>query len=229
MRVYVEARIHADPDRIWNRTQDPALHQRWDLRFTRIDHAPRAAGEPQRFTYAVRVLPGLTVSGTGVSAGERHRPDGTRTSALRFASAHPLSLIAAGQGYWRYIPVDGGVRFLTGYDYLPRWGRVGRLVDGLTFRPLMAWGTRWSFDRLRLWCERDITPERSLRNGLAEAVARVAAVALAGRAHPLLAVAAAAAAITLPALPTTPSSRRCLRRPPGRVVAPAAMDRLAAR
>ncbi|OLT06581.1 hypothetical protein BJF90_16045 [Pseudonocardia sp. CNS-004] len=97
------------------------------------------------------------------------------------------------------------------------WGRVGRLVDRLTFRPLMAWGTRWSFDRLRLWCERDITPERSLRNGLAEAAARVAAIAVAGQAHPLLAVAAAAAAVTLPTLPTTPSSRRCLRRPPDRV------------
>lgn len=229
MGLYVEARIHADLERIWNRTQDPALHQRWDRRFTRIDYAPRAAGEPQRFSYAVRVLPGLTVSGTGISAGERRRSDGARTSALRFASADPLSLIATGQGYWRYIPVNGGVRFLTGYDYLPRWGRCGRLVDQLAFRPLMAWGTRWSFDRLRLWCERDITPERSLRNGLAEAAARVAAVVLAGQAHPLLAVAAATAAITLPTLPTTPSSRRCRRRPPDRVVAPAALDRLAAR
>jgi hypothetical protein len=229
MRLYIEARIRANLDHIWNRTQDPALHQRWDLRFTRIDYAPPAAGEPQRFTYAIRVLPGLTVSGTGISAGERRRPDGTRTSALRFGSAHPLSLIADGQGYWRYIPVEGGVRFLTGYDYTPRWGRLGHLVDRIAFRPLMAWGTRWSFDRLRLWCERDITPERSLRNGLTEAAARVAAVVLAGQAHPLLGVAAATAAIALPALPTTPSSRRCLRRPPDRVMAPAVLERLAAR
>ncbi|GAA0895676.1 hypothetical protein [Pseudonocardia zijingensis] len=229
MGLYVETRIHADLDRIWNRTQDPALHQRWDLRFTCIDYAPRAAGEPQRFTYAVRVLPGLTVSGTGISAGERRRPDGTRTSALRFSSAHPLSLIADGQGYWRYIPVDSGVRFLTGYDYTPGWGRFGRLVDRFAFRPLMAWGTRWSFDRLRLWCERDISPERSLRNGLAEAAARVTAVALAGQAHPLLAVAVATVAIALPALPTTPSSRRCLRRPPDRVAAPAVLEVMTAR
>lgn len=265
MGLYVEARIRADLDELWARTQDPACHQRWDLRFTEIDYLPRAEGEPQRFRYATRVLPGLTVAGTGLSAGEKERPDGTRTSALRFASPHPLSLIAEGSGYWRYVPdgegvpdegidgdgIDGagvfgegthgaGVRFLTGYDYRPRWGRFGGAADRLVFRPLMGWATAWSFDRLRLWLERDITPERALRRWLAEiavraltVIAACAAPAYAAQADPagplaplalfatpVLAASAVLTALLVPPLPGTPSARRCLRTPPARARAP---------
>lgn len=235
MRLYIESRIRVGMDVLWERTQDPAQHQRWDLRFTHIRYQPRARDEPQRFTYGVRVLPGLHVSGTGIAAGERQGLDGSRTSALRFASPHPLSLIAAGSGFWRYVPRPAGIRFLTGYDYAPRWGRFGRVVDRIAFRPLMGWGTAWSFDRLRLWCERGIPPERALRRGLAELATRLLAVAGAigfvatGGGIPALplAVAVLIAAIALPPLPGTPSARRCLRRPPERVaVPPALLDRL---
>jgi hypothetical protein len=222
--LYVETRIRAGLDRVWERTQDPALHQRWDLRFSRIEPL---GGDPPRFRYAVRVL-GLTVHGTGVHAGERHRPDGTRTSVLRFASAHPLSLIAEGSGYWRYLPDGAGVRFLTGYDYRPRWGRLGRVVDRVAFRPLMGWGTAWSFDRLRLWCERDVPPERALRIALVDAGARVAAVVAAAALSPWLALPAAVAAALLPAPRTAPSARRCRRRPAASVSAPTILRRLAA-
>ncbi|MFF3320823.1 hypothetical protein [Streptomyces sp. NPDC002889] len=175
MGLYIEALIRVDPDTLWERTQQPTQHQRWDLRFTEIDHLPCVPGEPQRFRYATWVLPFLTVAGTGVSAGECHRA-GDRVSALRFASPHPLSLLKEGSGYWRYIPGPGGIRFLTGYDYRPRWGRFGRTADRLVFRPLMGWATAWSFDRLRLWCERDIAPERARRNWLVETAVRLLAV-----------------------------------------------------
>ncbi|MFF8724890.1 hypothetical protein ACF073_00185 [Streptomyces sp. NPDC015171] len=240
MGLYIEARIRADLDALWAHTQDPARHQRWDLRFTEIDHLPRAEGEPQRFRYAVRVLPFLTVSGTGVSAGERERPDGTRTSALRFASPHPLSLLAEGSGYWRYVPVGDGVRFLTGYDYRPRWGAFGALADRVLFRPLMGWATAWSFDRLRLWLERGITPERALRNWLAELAVRALVLTLCaaglGRGSlpglpgpftdalaflcPLLLVVGVFLALFKKPLATTPAARRCLRAPATRVRAP---------
>ncbi|MFE1766167.1 hypothetical protein ACFW81_18390 [Streptomyces angustmyceticus] len=230
MGLYVEARIRAGIGEVWDRSQVPQQHQRWDLRFGEIDYLPCAPGEPQRFRYATRVLPGLTVDGTGISAGERNRPDGTRTSALRFASAHPLSLIAEGRGYWRYVPDGEALRFLTGYDYRPRWGRFGRVVDRFVFRPLMGWATAWSFDRLRLWCERGITPERSLRQALAELLVRVAAVVATAALAPVAPVATlsvlaatlpavAAAALLLPPLPTTPAARRCLRHPPERAAA----------
>ncbi len=240
MGLYIEARIRADLDDLWTRTQEPSRHQRWDLRFTEIDHLPRAEGQPQRFRYATRVLPGLTVAGTGVSAGERERPDGTRTSALRFASAHPLSLLAEGSGYWRYIPDGDGVRFLTGYDYRPRWGAFGALADRLVFRPLMGWATAWSFDRLRLWLERGITPERALRNWLAELLVRALVVTVActglgleqflrlfgplaasmAYVCPLFLAVAIALALFKAPLPGTPAARRCLRRPPTSVRAP---------
>ncbi|MER6943942.1 hypothetical protein ABT294_07965 [Nonomuraea sp. NPDC000554] len=199
--LYVETSIRADLDALWLHTQDPALHQRWDLRFGRIRYLPRAEGEPQRFRYST-----LGVSGVGVSAGERHRPDGTRTSALRFGSRHPLSPIRSGSGYWRYVPVRGGLRFLTAYGYRPH------VLPGW----LMWWATAWSFDRLRLWLETGRTPERSLLQALAELAARALAAVVAWT--PVVpgpvAVAVTVLAIVLPPLPGTPAARRCLRRPP---------------
>ncbi|GGO33311.1 hypothetical protein [Streptomyces lasiicapitis] len=227
--LYVEALIRADLDELWEHTQEPALHQRWDLRFTEIDYLPAVPGEPQGFRYATRVLPFLAVAGTGVSAGERRRPDGTRTSALRFASSHPLSLLAEGSGYWRYVPTGDGVRFLTGYDYRPRWGRFGVLADRAVMRPLMGWATAWSFDRLRLWLERGITPERGLAHGVGEVVGRALCVAAAwGLGGPVAALAVAVLALVVPPLPGTPAARRCLRTPSGRVRAPRLLDTLTA-
>src|SRR3954447_8735489 len=238
--LYVETRIRADLDDLWNRTQEPAQHQRWDLRFTEIEYLPRAEGEPQHFRYATRVLPFLTVAGTGVSAGERERPDGTRPSALRFSSPHPLSLLAEGSGYWRYVPDGDGVRFLTGYDYRPRWGVFGALADRVLFRPLIGWATAWSFDRLRLWLERGITPERARANWLSELLVR-ALVVIAGATglglerllhlfgplaasmaylSPLLLAVVISLPLFTPPLPGPPPPRRCLRRPATRVRAP---------
>jgi hypothetical protein len=169
--IYVEARINAPIERVWDATQDPDQHQRWDLRFGTISYLPRCDGEPQRFTYATRVAPGVTVAGTGESLGERDRPDGTRYSGLKFWADDRRSNIDAGSGYWRYIPTDHGVRFLTRYDYRPRWGRVGELIDRWAFRPIFGWATSWSFDRLRLWLEDGIPPEHARNQAVAHAVA----------------------------------------------------------
>ncbi|MBB1245428.1 hypothetical protein GL263_17930 [Streptomyces durbertensis] len=215
MGLYIETRIRVPLEELWRRTQETGEHARWDVRFTRIDQLPGPVEEPRRFRYATRVLPFLTVAGTGVSAGERHRPDGTRTSALRFASPDRLSLIAEGRGYWRYVPEpDGTVRFLTGYDYQPRGGRFGRIADRLVFRPVMGWATAWSFDRLRLWCERDVRPERALARAVAETAVRAGLGLLAvATAPPVVAVAAVVTLLLLPPLPSTPAARRCRRRP----------------
>lgn len=169
--IYVESRIRASMDRLWKATQQPDEHQRWDVRFGTITYLPRVDGRPQQFTYATTVAPGITLAGIGESLGDRDRPDGTRSSGLKFWASDRRSIIDAGAGYWRYIPTDDGVRFLTRYDYFPRWGRLGELIDRWVFRPLFGWATAWSFDRLRLWLEDGTPPERSRDQAIAHAVA----------------------------------------------------------
>ncbi len=171
--IYVEIAIRAPLDQVWRLTQSPDLHQRWDLRFSRIAYLPRPdPGEPQRFLYETRIGFGLGVSGEGESVGERDLADGTRSSALRFWSADPKSLIGEGSGYWKYVPDGASIRFLTRYDYAPRFGRPGRWLDALVFRPLLGWATAWSFDRLRRWLEQGVEPEAALRQALIHGAAR---------------------------------------------------------
>jgi hypothetical protein len=158
-------------DELWAATQEPERHQRWDVRFSRIAYDPKVEGEPQRFTYATTVVPGVTVGGTGESLGDRDRPDGTRWSGLKFWAADRRSIIDAGAGYWRYVPTDDGIRFLTRYDYRPRWGRIGEAIDRWCFRPVFGWATAWSFDRLRLWLDEGVAPEDSRDRAIAHAAA----------------------------------------------------------
>jgi hypothetical protein len=168
--IYVEIVVRAPLEDVWEKTQRPDLHQRWDLRFTRIEYLPRPDGSaPQRFLYATRIGFGLEISGEGESVGEKDGSDGSRTSALRFWSESPRSLIREGSGYWRYVPTLNGVRFLTSYDYQTRFGVAGRVVDRLVFRPLLGWATAWSFDRLRLWLEDGVEPEDARRRLLPRA------------------------------------------------------------
>src|SRR5215212_11420946 len=100
--------MHCALDDLWRLTQDPALHARWDLRFTSIEYL--GDGQPQRFSY--RLGP---IEGWGETAGERERDDGGYASALRFGPTSPASLIEEGSGYWLYLPVGegdgGGIRF----------------------------------------------------------------------------------------------------------------------
>ena len=174
-RIYVETRIHGALDELWERTQEPAQHVRWDLRFTTIDYLPRPdEALPQRFRYATRLGFGLRIEGEGETAGERNGPDGQRTSALRFWSDDPKSLIREGSGYWQYVPTADGIRFITAYDYQVRFGAGGALFDRLIFRPLIGWATAWSFDRLRLWIERGIDPTLSLRQSAIAVLSRAA-------------------------------------------------------
>jgi hypothetical protein len=172
--LYVQIDMQTSMERLWDLTQTPGLHQQWDLRFTDIHYLPRPdPNEPQRFRYATRIGFGVGIRGEGETAGS-HEKDGQRSSALRFWSDDPKSLIHVGSGYWRYTPREGGVRFVTGYDYDVRFGLLGRIFDRLLFRPLIGWATAWSFDRLRLWLERDIPPEVSMRQSVVHLLARVA-------------------------------------------------------
>lgn len=172
--IYVEILIHAPMERVWQLTQEPDVHQRWDLRFSRIEYLPRPnPDEPQRFLYETRIGFGVSIRGTGESIATRTSADGSATSSLRFDSDDALSLIREGAGYWRYIPTADGVRFLTWYDYRTRFGLFGSLANTLVAQPLMGWATAWSFDCMRRWAEDEIPPEVSIRFALLHAICRV--------------------------------------------------------
>jgi len=192
MSIYVEIPIRASMGELWEKTQNPQLHQRWDLRFTQIEYLPRQGNEPHRFLYRTRVGFGLRIDGQGESVGERDGEGGARTSSLKFWSKDSKSLIKTGSGYWKYVPVEvvstgvtpnveptgmnAGrlytIRFFTCYDYETRFGVLGNLADACLFRPLLGWATAWSFDRLRLWIEKDISPEVSRDRALIYALSR---------------------------------------------------------
>ena len=171
MSIYVEIHIRGSLDELWQRTQSPDMHERWDLRFTSIEYLERTDDSgPQRFLYATRIGFGVEIEGWGETVGERLDAN-TRTSALKFGSDDPRSLIRSGSGYWKYEQIGDAVCFITGYDYDVRWGLIGRIFDRLLFRPLLGWATAWSFDRLRLWIEKSQEPQQAARQALSHALA----------------------------------------------------------
>jgi hypothetical protein len=179
MSIYVEILVRAPIDALWAHTQTPALHERWDLRFSRIEYLPKShETDPQRFRYTTRIGFGVEVSGDGETVGQRNLTDGSRSSALTFGSGERLSIIRVGSGYWKYIPTAEGIRFLTWYDYQTRFGSAGALFDRLIFRPLIGWATAWSFDRLRLWLEQGMNPAHAMRQALVHGLARVTLAAI---------------------------------------------------
>jgi len=174
MSIYVEILVDAPMETLWKHTQTPELHERWDLRFSRIDYLPRSSeAEPQRFRYVTRIGFGLQIEGEGESVGDRDLANGSRSSALQFSSSDSRSIIREGSGYWKYIPTAQGIRFLTWYDYRTRFGALGALFNRILFQPLIGWATAWSFDRLRLWLEQGIDPAQAMRQTLVHSVARV--------------------------------------------------------
>src|SRR6516164_3576795 len=99
MGLYVEIPIASRMDELWEKTQNPRLHQRWDLRFTEIEYLPREDQQPQRFLYRTRIGFGITIDGAGGSTGTKDGNCGSRTSSLKFWSDDPKSLIKVGSGY----------------------------------------------------------------------------------------------------------------------------------
>lgn len=241
-RIYVEAFIRAPLDRLWEMSQEPGAHPRWDLRFTAIVPTGTGSDGNTRFRYEFE-LPFHTIRGTGISLGHRQRADGQATSVLKFSTTDSLSPIGPGVGYWRYVPAQGGVRFITGYDYEPGWGLLGRVLDRRVIRPALGWATAWSFDRLRLWAEEGVDPatartawilDRTARAGGLTGAALLLRRYFAGSgtyaALPFLAAAAATAVFTIPAHRTVPRAGGCLRQAPDRRagVAPSALATLPA-
>jgi hypothetical protein len=153
--IYVETKINAPIETVWTYTQDPKLHEQWDLRFTSITYNEKLKEEdPQTFTYTTKVMPGITVSGWGESKGTHEKATGEKTSSLHFGTNHQLSPIVEGKGYWHYKPSHQETIFLTQYDYKARFGKN---VDRI-FRPVIGWATALSFNVLARWIEKGEQP-----------------------------------------------------------------------
>ncbi len=156
--IYVERWIRTDFERLWNRTQSAPAHVRWDARFSQIVYLPRTLDGPERDRY-VRKLPlGLRVSGVVEKTGAVSSENGSRTTKIAFYSDGGLSLIESGTGYWRYIPMDDGFRFISYFEYATRFGPLGRVLD-LVFKPFFGRETARSIDALALWLEDGVEPE----------------------------------------------------------------------
>jgi len=157
--IYVEISIEAPMDELWEYTQNPSLHEQWDIRFSSITYLPKQENEPQLFEYKTNVVPGYSVAGWGKSVGSFHAKDGSRTSSLHFGTNQKLSPIREGKGYWKYIPEGEQIKFLTQYDYQSNFGAFGRMIDKFLFRPGIGWGTALSFDILKRWLEKKESPK----------------------------------------------------------------------
>ncbi|MDQ0207591.1 DoxX-like family protein [Alkalicoccobacillus murimartini] len=157
--IYIELPIYAPLEDVWRATQDPKLHQAWDLRFSSITYLPRIEGHPQSFLYKTNIGFGLSIAGWGESIGSFHSEDGSKTSSLRFGTDQKRSLIREGRGYWKYDQQGEGTVFLTQYDYDVRYGSVGRAIDRVFFRPMIGWATALSFDVLKRSLEKGEAPK----------------------------------------------------------------------
>jgi uncharacterized protein YjeT (DUF2065 family) len=173
--LYIETKIRCDLDTLWRYTQDPALHEQWDLRFTSITYLTKSSTEAtQKFTYATKIGFGLAVEGVGESVATKSTGSGENISVLKFWSDSSLSLIKVGSGYWKYVVQPDGIRFFTGYDYTTRWGFFGKWIDRMFFRPLIRTATAISFDALKNWIERGIHPKQAYRAKLTVLIATLA-------------------------------------------------------
>ena len=61
--VYVETTIHAPIEKVWEYTQNPKLHEQWDLRFSTISLNEPQNEQPQSFLYEKHLGFGLSVTG----------------------------------------------------------------------------------------------------------------------------------------------------------------------
>lgn len=161
--IYVETEIDSSIEEVWHFTQQPDLHEQWDLRFSTITYNEKEHEDmPQTFTYTTNVMPGVVVAGWGESKGTHEKASGVKTSSLHFGTSQLISPIKEGRGYWQYIPNGDKIIFLTQYDYDVRFGKLGQLFD-LLFRPVIGWATALSFNVLARWIEIGEKPETQYR------------------------------------------------------------------
>jgi hypothetical protein len=151
-KIVVEVTLAAPVERVWECSQEPEQHVRWDIRFDTIRYLDEVDARGfHKMAYRTRIGFGTEIQGFGAYLHSTH----LEHSSFEFDSTDWKSLITRGRGVWIYRRVDGGTFFKTVYDYDVRFGAVGRVIDSLLFRPLLRLATEWSFETLRRWLAGD--------------------------------------------------------------------------
>lgn len=160
-KIIVEAIIPCDVETLWSRSQEPALHIRWDIRFSHIEYLEELDEKGfQLMDYRTKIGFGLEIKGIGRYL--QNTP--LKHSTFEFESDDRKSIIRIGRGIWQYKPCAEGTYFRTVYDYETNYGFAGAIADRVLFRPLMQLATEWSFETLRRWCagkENEVEKRRS--------------------------------------------------------------------
>ena len=139
-------------------TQNPELHEQWDLRFSSITYLPKKSeDDPQVFLYETKLGCGVKVAGWGKSIGTHNKEDGSKTSSLHFGTNQKISPICEGKD------IGNIYRQITKPHFSPNMTMMYVMVylDGLLdlfFRPIMGWATTLSFDVLKRWIEKGESP-----------------------------------------------------------------------
>ncbi|KAB7681977.1 hypothetical protein GBN91_06840 [Bacillus sp. B1-WWTP-T-0.5-Post-4] len=68
--IYVATKMNTTMGKLWEYTQEPAIHTEWDARFTEISYLEKKEGEPQKFLYKTKIRFGFEIAGEGESIGE---------------------------------------------------------------------------------------------------------------------------------------------------------------
>ncbi|HVE59255.1 MAG TPA: hypothetical protein VNB22_20695 [Pyrinomonadaceae bacterium] len=148
-KIIVEAIIPCEVETLWERSQEPALHIRWDIRFSHIKYLEELDEKGfQLMDYRTKIGFGLEIKGIGRYL--QNTP--LKHSTFEFESGDWKSIIKIGRGIWQYKPCAEGTYFRTVYDYETNYGFFGALADRALFRPMMQLATEWSFETLRRWC-----------------------------------------------------------------------------
>jgi hypothetical protein len=162
-KIVVEAIIPGDAETLWERTQTPDQHTRWDIRFSHIDYLDELDAKGFKLMdYRTKIGFGVEVKGIG----RYLQNDPPKLSTFEFESADRKSLITTGRGIWQYKPCADGIYFRTVYDYETRYGFIGNMLDEILFRPVMQLATEWGFETLRLWCAGDASVLEKRRSHL---------------------------------------------------------------
>lgn len=149
-KIVVESFINTSLELLWERTQNPHNHILWDIRFSEIKYLDDKDEKGfSLLSYITKVGFGVKVRGFGKYLHNKKY----KQSTFEFWSKDFKSLISRGKGIWLYQSMENKVYFKTVFDYNVRFGLLGRCFDKI-FRLMFCLATEWSFETLRLWCEK---------------------------------------------------------------------------